>query len=100
MMVAALSKTVSADDCNHVLFLLPKSGLQVSPGQVYTIQLWELGGVFGWKYVVGGYREGEASALHGSNPPLPDTRSTFLFKTFGNKLKRILSTHSASKSEF
>jgi hypothetical protein len=82
MMVASLSKTVSADDCSHVLFLLPRGGLQVSPGQVYTIQL--NGGVFGWKYVVGGYREGAASAPHGSNPPLPDIRSTFLFKTFGN----------------
>jgi hypothetical protein len=82
MMVASLSKTVSADDCSHVLFLLPRGGLQVSPGQVYTIQL--NGGVFGWKYVVGGYREGAASGPHGSNPPLPDIRSTFLFKTFGN----------------
>lgn len=81
MMVASLSKTVSAEDCSHVLFLLPKGGLQVSPGQVYAIQL--NGEVFGWKYVVGGYGEGAASAPHGSNPPLPDTRSTFLFKTFG-----------------
>jgi hypothetical protein len=100
MMVASLSKTVSADDCGHVLFLLPRGGLQVSPGQDYTIQLREYGGVFGWKYVVGGYREGSASAPHGSNPPLPDARSTFLFKTFGNQLKQILSPHSASKSEF
>ena len=62
MMVAALSKTVAADDCSHVLFLPPRGGLQVSPGQVYTIQLREFGGVFGWKYIVGGYREGAASA--------------------------------------
>ncbi len=68
MLVASLSKTVSADDCSHVLFLLPRGGLQVSPGQVYTIQLGESGGVFGWKYVVG-------DGLH----PL----GTFLFKTFG-----------------
>jgi hypothetical protein len=81
MMVASLWKTVSVEDCSHVLFLLPGGGLQVSPGQVYIIQL--NGDVFGWKYVVGGYREGAASAPHGSNPPLPDTRSTFLFKTFG-----------------
>jgi hypothetical protein len=83
--LALLSKTVSIDDCSHALFLLPSGGLKVSPGQVYTIQIGgnNLSGAFGWKYVVDGYREGVASAPHGSSPSLPDTRSTFLFKTFG-----------------
>jgi hypothetical protein len=67
-----------------ILILLPKGGVQVSPGEVYTIELIGVDGVFGWKYVMGGYRKGAASAPFGSTPPLPDTRSTFLFKTFRN----------------
>jgi hypothetical protein len=83
MWVASMSKSVSADNCSHVLFLLPGGGMAVLPGGVYTIQLSGSGGVFGWKYVVAGYAHGVASAPHGSDPPLPDTRGTFLFKTFG-----------------
>lgn len=83
MRVADVWKSVSTNNCNHVLFLLPKGGAEVSPGQQYTIQLFGVDSVFGWKYVVGGYRKGAASAQFGSNPPLPDTRSTFLFATFG-----------------
>jgi len=82
--VADVWKTVPTGDCSHVLFLLPGGGLQVSPGRAYTIQLVAVDGVFGWKYVDGGYREGAASAPNGSNPPLPDSHSSFLFKTFGS----------------
>jgi hypothetical protein len=42
-----VSKTVTVDDCSHVLFLLPKGGLQVVPGQVYTIGLNSDHNVFG-----------------------------------------------------
>lgn len=83
-MRAQVLKTVSSSDCSHVLFLLPGGGLQVSPGQTYTIQLVGADGAFGWKYVDGGYREGAASVPNGSHPPLPDSRTSFLFKTFGS----------------
>lgn len=76
-----ISKTVTADECNHVLFLLPKGGLQVVPGQVYTIVLNSDHNVFGWKYVVDGYPKGAAS-LNGK-PLSPDTHRAFLFRTFG-----------------
>jgi hypothetical protein len=78
--LADVSKTVLVADCRHVLFVFPNGGLRVSPGQVYSIRL-SGGSVFGWKYVVGGYASGVAS-LNG-RPLLPDTRSTFLFRTFG-----------------
>jgi hypothetical protein len=79
--VSVVSKSVPAADCDHLLFVFPNGGLQVSPGQVYTIQL-SGGSRFGWKYVVGGYAKGAATF---SGAPLlrPDTRSTFLFRTFG-----------------
>ena len=80
--IANVSKAVSTGDCSHVLLLLPKGGVKVSPGHVYTIELFVVDGEFSWKYVVGGYRKGTASA-HCATSPLPDTRSTFLFKTFG-----------------
>jgi hypothetical protein len=79
--VSVVSKSVPADDCDHVLFVFPNGGLQVSPGQVYNIQL-SGGSRFGWKYVVGGYPKGAAS-FNGKPLLLPDTRSTFLFRTFG-----------------
>jgi hypothetical protein len=82
-MIADVRKTVSTGDCSHVLFLLPRGGVKVSPGHVYTIELIVVDGEFSWKYVVGGYRKGTASAPCETSPPLPDTRSTFLFKTFG-----------------
>jgi len=53
---------------------------KVSPGQLYSLQL-SGGATFGWKYVVGGYRKGPAS--FNGQPLLRETRSTFLFKTFG-----------------
>ena len=59
--LAVVSKTVAVADCNHVLFLLPKGGVRVSPAQVYRIALNGGGGVFGWKYVKDGYANGAAS---------------------------------------
>ncbi len=78
--LADVSKTVPVADCGHVLFVFPNGGLRVSLGQVYSIRL-SGGSVFGWKYVVGGYASGAAS--FSGRPLLPDTRSTFLFRTFG-----------------
>jgi hypothetical protein len=80
-LLAVVSKTVPVADCRHVLFVLPQGGLQVSPGQVYSIDLSEGRGVFGWKYVVGGYRNGDAS--FNGKPLSRGARSTFLFRTFG-----------------
>jgi hypothetical protein len=79
--LATVSKTVSVAECSHVLFLLPNGGLQVSPGQVYSIELSGGGGVFGWKYVMGGYAKGAASWK--GIPLSSGARSTFLFRTFG-----------------
>ena len=78
--LALISKTVPVGDCGDVLFVLPNGGLEVSPGQVYSIGL-RSGSLFGWKYVVGGYKKGEA--WFNGKPLLPDARSTFLFRTFG-----------------
>jgi len=79
--LALISKTVSAADSGDVLFVFPGGGLEVSPGQVYSIGL-RGGSLFGWKYVVGGYRKGQA--CFNGKPLLRDARSTFLFRTFGN----------------
>jgi len=73
-------KTVTADDCAHVRFLLPPA-FEVSPGKTYSIQLSGGEGLFGWKYVAGGYNRGEAS--FNGKPLSKDARSTFLFRTFG-----------------
>ncbi len=78
--LATVSQTVPVADCRHVPFVFPNGGLQVSPGQVYSIRL-SGGSLFGWKYVVGGYSNGDAS--FNGRPLLPDARSTFLFRTFG-----------------
>ncbi len=76
-----ISKTVTVNECSHVLFLLPKGGLQVVPGQAYSIVLNSDHNVFGWKYVEEGYPKGEASL---SGKPLShDAHRTFLFRTFG-----------------
>ena len=77
----SISKTVTVAECSHVLFLLPKGGVQVVPGQVYSIVLNGDHNVFGWKYVAGGYPKGEAS-LNGK-PLSRDAHRTFLFRTFG-----------------
>lgn len=79
--LAVVSKTVPLEDCGHVLFILPRGGLAVSPGQAYSIGLRSVGSPFGWKYVVGGYRNGDAS--FNGQPLIQNARSTFLFRTFG-----------------
>jgi hypothetical protein len=78
--VAVVSRPVSADDCVRVAFVIPGGGVEVSPGQVYSIRL--AGSErFGWKYVVGGYANGEA--LFNDKPLLQGGRATFLFRTYG-----------------
>jgi hypothetical protein len=72
---------VPVDASRHVLFVFPTGGLRVSPGQLYSIELSGGAGLFGWKYVVGGYANGAAS--FNGKPLLRDARSTFLFRTFG-----------------
>lgn len=79
--LALVSKRVSVGDRAHVLFILPRGGLAVSPGKTYSIKLSGGDGLFGWKYVVGGYAKGDA--WFNSKPLLKDARSTFLFRTFG-----------------
>jgi len=79
--LASVSKTVPFSDCAHARFALPHGGVHVTPGQVYTIRLSGAGGAFGWKYVVGGYKNG--AAFFNGKPLLKDERATFLFKSFG-----------------
>ena len=78
--LAVISKTVPVEDCGQVHFLFPNGGAQVSPGLVYSIRL-KGDSLFGWKYVVGGYKNGEA--LFNAKPVLQDGHSSFLFRTFG-----------------
>ena len=78
---SVVSKTVPVDDCGHALFVFPNGGWRVSPGDVYSIKVHGDEGVFGWKYVVGGYSRGAAS--FNGKPLLQSARSTFLFRTFG-----------------
>lgn len=78
--LAVVSRTVQTKNCDQVVFVLPKRGLEVTPGQSYFLKL--SGGVtFGWKYIVGGYEKG--AATFNGKPLLPGARSTFLFQTFG-----------------
>jgi len=79
--VARVSKRVSVTDCGHVLFVLPRGGLRVARGQVYSIALSGGDNLFGWKYVVGGY--GRGSAFFNNKPLVKEARSTFLFRTYG-----------------
>jgi hypothetical protein len=78
--VAVVIESVQTADCDQVLFVIPKGGVEVTPGQVYRLKL-SGGTTFGWKYIVGGYEKG-AATLDGK-PLLPKERSTFLFRTFG-----------------
>ena len=80
--LAAVTQNVSAANCDHVTFLMPKAGIEVSPGQPYRLKL-SGGAKFGWKYVVGGYEKGEAT--FNGKPLLSEARSSFLFRTFGTK---------------
>jgi hypothetical protein len=79
--VASVSKTVAAADCEHVMFLFPRGGLPVTPGQVYSIALSGGDNIFGWKYVVADY--GKGAAFFNNKPLMKHRRSTFLFRTFG-----------------
>jgi hypothetical protein len=80
--VAAVTQEVQTAHCDHVMFAMPVGGVEVSPRQLYRLRL--TGGVtFGWKYVVGGYENGEAK--FNGKPLLAEARSTFLFRTFGEK---------------
>jgi hypothetical protein len=82
--LAYVSKTVQVTDCRHVLLVLPKGGLRVTPGQVYSITLSSVDTVFAWKYVVGGYANGAATFNGFPGKPVSQvTRTTFLFRTFG-----------------
>ena len=71
--MAVVTKTVPTTNSDHVLFLIPGGGAEVSPGQIYRLKLTG-GTTFGWKYVVGGYNNGEAT--FNGKPLLPGTRST------------------------
>jgi hypothetical protein len=78
--VAVVTQTVEASACEHAMFVVPKNGIDVIPGQTYRLKL--TGGMlFGWKYVVGGYEKG--AATFNGKPLLPKARSTFLFRTYG-----------------
>ncbi len=81
--LVAILKTVPVDDCGYVLFVFPEGGLRVSPGHVYSIRVSGGDGFFGWKYAKGGYANGAATFK--DRPLLRDSRSTFLFRTFGTR---------------
>jgi hypothetical protein len=61
--LALLSKTVPVGDCD-VLFVFPNGGLdlEVTPGQVYSIQL-SGGSLFGWKSSWVGTRNGRLGSM-------------------------------------
>jgi len=78
--LAIVAENVPSADCDHVTFVMPSRGIEVSPGQLYWLKL--TGGfTFGWKYVARGYKDGEAT--FNGKPLLAGARSTFLFRTFG-----------------
>ena len=61
-------------------FVFP-GDVAVTPGQPCAIRV--SGRVtFGWKYVVGGYERG--AATFNGRPLVPNTRTTFLFRTLGS----------------
>ena len=72
-------KTVRAAEPGWVSFVFADGGLDVTPGRTYSIRL-HGDALFGWKYVIGGYQNGEA--LFNRKPLLPNARSTFLFRTY------------------
>ena len=78
--IAAVTQQVQTANSEHTMFVMPKGGVELSPGQIYRLRLTG-GATFGWKYVVGGYEHGEAT--FNGKPLLAQTRSTFLFQTFG-----------------
>ena len=80
--VVIVTEDVQTADCDHVMFVIPKGGVEITPGQAYRLKL-SGGTTFGWKYVAGGYQKG--AATFNGKPLLPNARSTFLFRTFGPK---------------
>lgn len=78
--LAVVTQPVETSGCDHTMFILPKNGIEVTPGETYWLRL-KGGTVFGWKYVVGGYEKG--AATFNGRPLLKQARSTFLFRTFG-----------------
>jgi hypothetical protein len=78
--LAAVTQSVSAANCDQVMFVIPNGGLEVTPGQTYRLKL-SGGDTFGWKHVVGGYEKGVAT--FNGKPLLTEARGTFLFRTFG-----------------
>jgi hypothetical protein len=71
--LAIVTQKVQTANPDHVMFLMPADGLELSPGQTYRLRL--TGGArFGWKYVVGGYENGEAT--FNGNPLLAQARRT------------------------
>ena len=75
----SVSKSITVAECEHVRFVLAKGGLKVSPGKTYSIRLND-SMLFGWKYVVGGYKGGTAWF---NNKALAGGRGEFLFRTLG-----------------
>jgi len=80
--LAVVTQKIQTANPEHVMFLMPTDGVELSPGQTYRLRLTG-GASFGWKYVIGGYENGEAT--FNGNPLLAQARSTFLFRTFGAK---------------
>src|SRR5215469_1937706 len=76
--LATISERIPTADCDRVLFVMPMGGIDVTAGGTYRIRL-SGGTTFGWKYVVGGYEQGEAT--FNGKPLLPNARTTFLFRT-------------------
>ena len=71
--VAVTTQEVQAVTCDHVVFAMPSGGVEMMPGQVYRMRLTG-GSTFGWKYVAGGYENGEAT--FNGKPLLAQARST------------------------
>jgi hypothetical protein len=78
--LAVVTNSVSTANCDQVMFVIAKDGIEVTPGQMYRLKL-SGSTTFGWKYVVGGYEKG--AATFNGKPLLAEARSTFLFRTFG-----------------
>ena len=78
--IAEITQTVPTQNSDQVLFVIPKGGVELTPGNTYRLKLTG-GTTFGWKYIAGGYKSG--SATFNGKPLLPDARSSFLFRTFG-----------------
>jgi hypothetical protein len=78
--LAVVTQTVQASDCEHTLFVIPKDGIDVIPGQAYRLKL-SGETLFGWKYCRRQIRKRRRDLQ--PKAALPKARSTFLFQTFG-----------------